>query len=343
MRARSRHSAAVAVLAAACSPPHGSYRPPHPLGLDEYFAVPDDNPLTAEKIDLGRRLFFDPLLSADRKIACASCHQPHHAFSDTVPRSRGVYGRVGSRNAPTLVNVAYARTLFWDGRLETLEDQVLRPIQDSLEMDLGLDELVARLGHDTAYRRPFRRAFADSITATNVARALASYVRSLRFGDAAIDRFRAGDTGALSPEARSGLRLFVGKANCSACHPGPTLTDEQFHNTGVSWGSADLGRFMVTQAEEDRGRFSTPTLREVACTAPYMHDGSVATLEQVVEFYDGGGAPNPYLDPEIQSLRMTTGERRALVAFLRSLSKGCFSSARKARLPRAAPATPRCE
>lgn len=305
-------------IALACARGGQPYRPPTPLGLDEYYPVPEDNGLTRERVELGRRLFFDRRLSADRTIACASCHRAEHAFSDTVPKAVGVYGRMGRRNAPALVNLAYARSFFWDGRTETLEEQVLRPIQDSLEMALPLEELVARLARDRAYRRGFHRAFGRGVSADNVARALASYVRTLRVGGSPVDRFRAGDTTALSPEAQRGFRLFIGKANCTACHVGPNFTDEQFHNTGVSWGSGDLGRFAVTGLEADRGRFSTPTLREVACTAPYMHDGSVPTLEKVVEFYDRGATPNPNRDPEIQPLRLKNEERSALVAFLRS-------------------------
>jgi len=314
----------VSSIALACARGGQPHRPPTPLGLDEYYPVPEDNGLTRERVALGRRLFFDQRLSADRSIACASCHRPERAFSDSLPKAIGVYGRVGRRNAPALVNLAYAQSLFWDGRAQTLEEQVLRPIEDSLEMALRLPELVSRLANDRPYRRAFHRAFGDRVNADNVARALASFVRTLRLGGSAVDRFRAGDTAALSAEARRGLRLFVGKANCTACHVGPNFTDEQFHNTGISWGSGDLGRFVVTGLEEDRGRFSTPTLREVACTAPYLHDGSMATLEQVVEFYDGGGNPNPGLDPEIRPLRLTAEEKAALVAFLRTLSsRGC--------------------
>lgn len=311
------------IMVAGCGPHRTTPHPPAPLGLDVYFPVPEDNPLSAERISLGRRLFFDARLSADQAVACASCHQPGRAFSDSVPRSRGVYGRLGPRNAPALVNLAYARSLFWDGRAATLEEQVLRPIQDSLEMDLRLDQLVARLRGDPYYAGAFRRTFGEPVSAPNVGRALATFVRSLRVGGAPLDRFRAGDTAALSPSARRGRALFLGKANCSACHVGPNLTDEQFHNTGVSWGAGDLGRFAVTGLEEDRGRFSPPTLREVACTSPYMHDGSLGTLEEVVRFYDRGGGLNPYLDEEIRPLRLSAEELRALVDFLRSASGSC--------------------
>ena len=311
-----------ALTALACAPAPRPRDAATPLGLDLYFPVPADNPSTAAKVALGRRLFFDSLLSADRTVACASCHRPAHAFSDSLARSRGAYGRVGPRSVPSLVNVAYATVLFWDGRETVLERQVVRPIQDTLEMALSLDDLLGRLKRERRYRARFASAFGDGVTAGNVARALASYLRTLRFGGEALDRFRAGDTAALAPEARAGFRLFIGRANCAACHIGPNLTDEGFHNTGVSWGRGDVGRFALTQDERDRGRFNTPSLRAVACTAPYLHDGTVATLEDVVGFYDRGGGPNPNLDPEVRPLGLSAAERRALVAFLGSLTVG---------------------
>ncbi len=295
------------------------YRPPTPLGLDEYYPVPESNALTEAKVGLGRRLFFDPLLSADRSIACASCHRPERAFSDTVALSVGLHGRTG-RNAPSIVNRAYGRTFFRDGRAASLEATVLQPIQSPVEMDLALSELVARLRGDPSYAGRFTEAFEDGVTRRNVARALASYVRTLRSGNAPIDRYLVGDPSALSVAAKAGFALFAGKANCVACHVGPTLSDEEFHNTGVFVGSSDLGRFRVSRREADRGAFRTPTLRNVSLTAPYMHDGSLATLEEVIEFYDGGGNENPHLDPEIRPLGLTSEEKTQLLAFLRALT-----------------------
>jgi cytochrome c peroxidase len=318
---RSGYLCLVTILAAAVGATRGQerFRLPTPLGLDEYFAVPEDNPLTPEKIALGRRLFFDKGLSADRSIACASCHQPERAFSDGRPVPVGVGGRKGTRNAPVLINRAYGRSMFWDGRVPSLEEQALHPIQDPREMNLTTRELTARLQADGAYREAFRRAFADGISTANVARALASFVRTLRSGDAPYDRFQERDREALSPEARRGLELFRGKANCTACHIGPNFTDEQFHNSGVSWGSGDLGRYQVTREDRDRGAFKTPTLREITKTAPYMHDGSLATLPEVIEHYVRGGKPNPYRDPELRPLQLTAPEKQALRAFLGTL------------------------
>ena len=278
-----------------------------PLGLDLYLPVPENNPLTAEKIELGRRLFFDRRLSRDGSLACSSCHDPARAFSDGRSVAVGVVGRQGRRNAPALINRGYGRSFFWDGRVLTLEEQVLQPIQDRNEMDLSFPEVAARVG----------------LPAEEISRALASYARSILSGDSPFDRFINGDRGALSAEQQAGLQLFRGKANCVACHVGPNLSDERFHNTGVAWREGRLeddGRFAVTGKAEDRGAFKTPTLREVARTAPYMHDGSLPTLEEVIDFYDRGGRTNPNLDPEIRLLRLSPAEKRDILAFLCSLA-----------------------
>ena len=293
-----------------------------PLGLDEYFYVPDDNRLTTDKIELGRRLFFDKSLSSDRSVACASCHKPELAFSDSVAIAIGVGNRKGTRNAPAIINRAYGKSFFWDGRAQTIEEQVLEPIQNPVEMNLTLDELIGRLKAEPSYVDAFQRTFSESISAPNVARALASFVRTLRSGNSPFDKFQNGDREALSPEARRGLELFRSKANCVACHVGPNFTDEEFHNTGVAWRDgrfADDGRYSVTKQEKDRGAFKTPTLREVARTAPYMHDGSVQTLDEVIDYYDRGGNRNSHLDPELHPLRLSPDEKRSLIAFLKSL------------------------
>jgi len=301
-----------------------AFEMPRPEGLDLYLPVPADNPLTPAKVALGERLFFEPLLSADEKLSCSSCHKPEHAFSDTVAVSAGVYGRRGTRNAPSIVNAAYGDSFFWDGRAATLEDQALQPIQAPNEMDMSLDSVLQRLGGKPEYRERFAAAFPDGeVSAPNLARAIASYVRTLRSGDSPFDRFFAGDSNALSTEARDGFRLFVGRARCSLCHAGPTLMDQSFHNTGVAWRDGmlvDSGRAAVTGARDALGAFKTPSLRNVERTAPYMHDGSITTLEEVVEFYNDGGTPNPYQDPDIRPLNLDASERSALLAFLRSLS-----------------------
>ena len=278
-----------------------------PLGLDLFMPIPDTNPMTTEKVARGRRLFFDRRLSADGSLSCASCHRPGQAFSDPRPVSIGVFGRAGHRNGPAIINRGYGRAFFWDGRTTTLEEQVLRPIEDPAEMDSNAIAAAARVG----------------LTRSELSHALASYVRSILAGNSPFDRFVAGDQRALSADEQAGLRLFRGKANCTACHIGPTFSDEQFHNTGVALADGrfqDDGRAGVTGRDADRGAFKTPTLREVARTAPYMHDGSLRRLEDVIEFYDRGGRPNRGLDSEIRPLRLTGTEKRSLVALLRALS-----------------------
>lgn len=278
-----------------------------PLGLDLYMPVPEDNLVTEDKIEVGRRLFFDRRLSRDESISCSSCHNPELAFSDGRPVAVGVFNRVGRRSAPALINRGYGRSFFWDGRAATLEEQVLQPIEDPNEMDMTLEEASARVG----------------MPVDDISRSLASFVRSLLSGNSPFDRFINGDNDALTLEQQDGLRVFRGKGNCTACHVGPTFTDERFHNSGIAWRDErlhDEGRFAVTGKMEDRGAFKTPTLRDVARTGPYMHDGSLATLEEVVEFYDRGGNPNPSLDPELRTLGLTPSAKRALVAFLSSLN-----------------------
>ena len=294
-----------------------------PLGLDAYMPVPETNPLTAEKIALGRRLFFDTGLSADGTVACVNCHDPARAFTDGRRVSVGVFGRTGRRNAPTIINRGYGTAFFWDGRARTLEEQVIGPIEHPDELGFSVDGVVARLGRDRTYRAQFRAAFARDVTREDVARALASYIRSILAGDSPVDRYLAGSRDALSDDAQAGLRVFRGKANCTACHLGPTFSDERFHNTGVAWAGgvlSDAGRAAVLGRTEDRGAFKTPTLRHVADTAPYMHDGTLARLEDVIDYYDRGGNPNPHLDPELRPLRLTAAEKTSLVSFLRALS-----------------------
>ena len=292
--------------------------PSPPLGLPLLLPAPEYNRPTPARAGLGRRLFFDPVTSRDSTVSCATCHRPEHAFSDTTPVSRGVGGAPGNRNAPPLVNLAYASSLFRDGRAATLEEAVLRPVEDPTELDLPLEALVARLTADSGYRAAFDEAY-GGVTEAAVAGALASFLRLVRSGDAPADRFEAGDREALSPAARRGRRLFLGKAGCAACHSGRLFTDGAFRATSTAAASGDPGRAAVTGRPEDRGKFRTPGLREVGRTAPYMHDGSLPTLEDVVRFYERGGEPIPNLDPEIRPFELTESERADLVAFLEAL------------------------
>jgi cytochrome c peroxidase len=278
-----------------------------PLGLDLYLPVPEANPIAPDKVALGQRLFFDRRLSRDGSVACATCHNPNRAFSTSLPVATGVGGRPGHRNAPALINRGYGRTFFWDGRALSLEAQVLQPIQDPNEMDLTLEEASARVKLD----------------ASEISQALASYVRTILSGNSPYDRFINGDRTALSAEQKMGLQIFREKGNCTACHFGPNFTDEQFHNTGVAWSEGrftDEGRFAVSGTLRDHGAFRTPTLREIARSAPYMHDGSMSTLEVVIDFYSEGGRQNPFLDSEIGPRNFTVEEKQALIAFLQSLN-----------------------
>lgn len=276
-----------------------------PLGLDAYVPAPASNPLSRENVELGRRLFFSKELSRDRTLSCAGCHLPERAFTDGKPLAEGVRGQRATRRTPPILNRAWGKAFFWDGRAATLEDQVVQPITNPVEMDLTLNEAVDRAS----------AVAGRTLTRVEMAAALASYVRTILSGDSPYDRFIAGDRAALTAQEQRGLKLFRGKANCAVCHVGPNLTDESFHNTGAGWRD---GRFL--DAGRGRGEFKTPSLREVARAAPYMHDGSLATLEEVIDYYDKGGRENPSLDPEMRELRLSAEEKSALVAFLKALS-----------------------
>jgi cytochrome c peroxidase len=299
-----------------------SASPPVPLGLDLYRPAPVDNPLTRAKIALGRRLFHERRLSRDGSLSCAGCHDPNRAFTNGGRTGRGINGARGVRNVPTLINRAWGSSHFWDGRAATLEQQALGPILNATELG-GSPDAVVGLVRSADYRPRFVAAFGRDPTMPDVAAALASYVRTIVSGDSAYDRFVAGDARALGGSARRGFDLFRTRAHCVNCHAGPLLSDERFHNTGIAWRTGaltDEGRFRVTHVGADRGAFKTPTLREVARTAPYMHDGSVQSLDAVVDFYVRGGMPNPELDREIVPLDLSAAERKDLVAFLQSLT-----------------------
>ena len=297
---------------------------------DLVMPVPADNPLTEAKTALGKRLFFDPILSIDKTVSCGTCHLPERGFADDKELAVGVSGRVGKRHSPSLVNRGFGRSHFWDGRSASLEAQVLLPIEDPNEMAMTVTEAVDRLAADESYREAFQAAFDRPIESSDLARALASYLRTIKSTDSPYDRFVNGETDALSAEAQLGLQLFRTRARCVLCHSEPLFTDEQLHNTGVAWrpdadgsGSGsfqDNGRYLVTSQQRDLGKFKTPTLREIANTAPYMHDGSLKTLADVVEFYDQGGRHNPFQMPLVRPLGLTPAEKQALVKFLESLS-----------------------
>lgn len=292
-----------------------------PLGLGPPPVAPNGNAATPERVRLGRKLFFDARLSADGTVACASCHDPAHGFASVAPRAVGILGRVGTRNAPSLLNRAYGKSFFWDGRSKTLEEQALEPIANPLEMGTVVGDAVARLQADAEYRAAFDAAYPGGVTAENLGRALAAFERALVSGGSRVDRFQAGEVGALNESQRIGLWLFESRGQCWRCHRGPNYTDEKFHNTGVAVLQAepDAGRHAATRDEADRGRFKTPSLRDVSRTAPYMHDGSLATLREVVEYYNRGGGRSTGLDPAIKPLAFSPDEVNHLVAFLEAL------------------------
>jgi cytochrome c peroxidase len=304
-----------------------------PLGLDPSLPEPADNAFDRARWELGRKLFFERELSADRTLSCSSCHRPQRAFADDEALSLGVGGKRTLRNAPSLLNRGFGSSFMWDGRVATLEEQVLLPIENELEMALPHGEMLARLAQHKEYPALFEQAFADGLTLPNVARALAQYVRRLAFGDSAVDRFRSGDYAQLDEDERTGLWVFESKGRCWRCHSGANFSDERFHNTGVGAqdGQAEPGRAAITGEAADRGRFKTPTLRGVAHSAPYMHDGSQATLADVVAFYRRGGNANAELDPQLEPLELSDREASALVAFLEALSRPAAERAPKAR------------
>ncbi len=291
-----------------------------PFGLDPW-TPPEAN--DDARADLGRRLFFDPILSLDRSVSCSSCHDPAHGFADDERFSRGVGGERTTRNAPTLWNRAFGTSFFWDGRASTLEEQALFPIENDLEMALPLDTALERLARDDAYRAAFAATYGGPPEHESLARSLAAFVRRQFRGDSPVDRFRAGDAGALTSLEQSGLWIYESRGRCWRCHAGANFSDEDFHATGVGVvdGVAEAGRSAITGASKDRGKFKTPTLRGLAFTAPYLHDGSLATLEEVVEFYRRGGIEHAERDPAMAAIQLRPDDAPKLVAFLEALSR----------------------
>jgi len=296
-----------------------------PFGLEESAVViPADNPLTTEKVELGRILFFDKRLSQDNTIACASCHLAKNAFTDGKPVSTGIRGQKGGRSAPVSFNRVFSSAQFWDGRADTLEAQSIGPFTNPIEHGFpNYDVMMAKMKKIPGYRKLFMDAFGEDITIENVGKAIASFQRTVLSGNSPGDRFDQGqEAGAISESAQKGLTLFRDKARCTKCHSGFNFTDEEFHNLGIGWddNKVDLGRYMVTGIAEELGAFKTPTLREIARSAPYMHDGRFKTLEEVVNFYNKGGVKNPHQDPLIIPLELTDQEKSDLVAFLHTLN-----------------------
>lgn len=292
-----------------------------PLGLLP-IDWPKDNLYTQEKAELGRLLYFDKRLSADGTVACASCHSPAHAFAEPTSVSTGIRSQKGGRNSPTVINTGYIRAQFWDGRAATLEEQAKGPIANPIEMGNTHEACVTTLQRIEGYRPLFAKAFgSDEITIDNVAKAIATFERTVVSGNAPYDRYMAGDKQAMTPPQIRGMKIFF-QAKCAKCHAGPNFTLDTFHNLGVGADrpNADVGRFAVTKSAADWGAFKTPTLREVANTAPYMHDGSMETLEEVIDFYNKGGTPNRNLSADMKPLKLTAAQKADLIDFLHALS-----------------------
>lgn len=302
----------------------GSYPLAIPLGLEAIDGyIPSDNPLTPEKVELGRLLFFDKRLSKDNTIACASCHLPTVAFTDGQQVSSGIRRQQGGRSAPASINRLYSKGQFWDGRAATLEEQSIGPFINPIEHGFAnYDEMLEKMKKIEGYKKHFKKVFGTDITIDGVGKAIASFQRTILSGNSPADQFdMGGNEKALSPAAQRGLSLFREKARCTKCHSGFNFTDEKFHNLGIGWdnNTVDLGRYMVTKNPQEIGAFKTPTLREIPRTAPYMHDGRFGTLEDVVNFYNQGGIENPHRDELIIPLKLTDQEKHDLVEFLQSL------------------------
>lgn len=292
-----------------------------PEGFPE-IEYPEDNYPTKAKIELGKKLFFDPILSDDRTISCASCHFPEYAFSDTVALSKGVQQRTGKRNAPSLMNIAYHPILFRDGGAPTLEIQLITPIQDENEMNLNITEAIDRLSEDSTYTELFDNAFGQPPSLFGLSRAIAAYERTLISGDSKYDDFkRTGDSTLFNSQELLGLKLFSSdRLNCTACHNGFDFTDYSFRNNGLYTNYTDPGRANITLDSADLGKFKVPSLRNVALTSPYMHDGSLPDLKAVIHHYNSIEENNHLKDTDIQSINLAENEINALISFLNTLT-----------------------
>lgn len=290
--------------------------------------------MTAEKVELGRKLFYDPRLSSNNQIACASCHKQEFAFSDGGKAvSEGVEGRKGSRNAPGLANVGYRKSLFWEGGAPRLEMQAVGPITAHDEMNMDPPVLVEKLKAIPEYAQAFKQNFPDGLSMLNITKAISAFERTLVSSDSPWDRYREGDQGAMSPAALRGMDLFFSeKADCFHCHIGHNFTNEDVANNGLYTVYPDIGLARISNKDEDVGKFKTPSLRNVELTAPYMHDGSIKTLREVVKHYNDGGQPNLNADPLMRPLGLSEQEIDDLVEFMKALTDKSFT-----RDPRFAP------
>lgn len=297
--------------------------PKVPLGLLP-IQWPEDNPYSPAKAELGWLLYFDPRLSSDGTVSCASCHDPKFGFTDGQQFSKGIRGQFGGRSAPTVINRAYSLAQFWDGRAATLEEQAKGPIANPIEMGHAHDECAQCIAAVPGYRKRFAEVFGPGkITIDHIAQAIATFERTVLSGNSPYDKFKAGDTKALNDSQKRGMEIFFSNnARCDSCHEGVNFTNGMYANVGIGMDkpNPDLGRFVVSKKEEDKGAFKTPTLRDVANTGPYMHDGRFKTLEEVVEHYNKGGIKNNWLHQDIRPLNLSDQNKKDLVEFLKALS-----------------------
>ncbi len=299
--------------------------------------IPADNPMTVEKVALGKMLYFDKRLSKDKKISCATCHDPNMAWAEHKPTSEGIGGHVGERNSPTVINAAYMTSQFWDGRAKTLEEQALGPIENPIEMGHDLATVCQDCQKIPEYAEQFKKVFGTEVTQEGIAKAIAAFERTVLSGNSPYDKFKAGDKDALTDAQKRGLELFTGKASCATCHAPPIFSNGQFYNAGVSIDKEkpDEGLKSVTKKDSDMGKFRVPHLREVAKTYPYFHDGSVAKLADAVALMADGGKDNPNLSNLMKAVRaakLTDKDKADLTEFLKALS-GEFPKTEPPKLP----------
>lgn len=284
---------------------------------------PSDNKWSRDKEELGKMLYFDPRLSGSNWISCATCHNPALGWSDGLPRTIGDGQKELGRHSPTIINSGYFEIQMWDGRKKSLEDQAKGPIAASVEMNQDYDELLRELQALPGYVSRFDKVFGkNSITIDNIAKAIATFERTVVSKNSPYDKYWAGDKSAMSPSAVNGMNLFFGKGKCGICHNGPVFTDSGFHNIGVKPAGplkVDLGRYNESKDDFDKGAFKTPGLRDITKSAPYMHNGTEATLEDVIEFYDRGGDSKDNISPFITPLGLTSQEKKDMVEFLKAL------------------------
>ena len=296
--------------------------PTAPLGLPP-IPWPEDNPYSPARAELGKVLFFDGRLSSSGMVSCAFCHDRSHAFAGAASLSLGVSGKAGTRRVPALINRAWGKSQFWDGRSATLEAQAVIPVADVDEMGMSVEGVAQKVRNIKGYAPMFAAAFGDSgITSDRIAKAIATFERTIVSGNSPYDRYVAGDKTALTKQQKNGLDFFNKKGECAECHSGPDFTTEKFANIGVGMDhrNPDPGRAAITGKRSDMGKFKVPTLRDLAHRAPYMHDGSIKTLAEVLDVYAKGGLPNPHLDSRLAPFYLDDETKRDLLAFLDSLN-----------------------